>query len=350
MKLVQFDGKVSSWDEWSFSFKRHVKQMSGTAYTAMSQTEIQDQPVLEVDNTEEQQRLSADLYDLLCQMISGEALSVVRSVVDCEGFRAWQVLAKKYQPKTIATHVQLMCEIASAKKIVFMKDVEVAVNHWEEKVRKLASRWNEKLSDSMKMALFVNMMPSSIQYFIFTHITKDMTYGEMKERVLAMVTNKVATMSGPAPMDTSGVDTNPQEQGGDEQPDEDDHWGWGVQGLNNQCNRCGGEGHWARECPSKGKGKGKGNGNDQETKVQARASMPKDMGKDQEIKAQARDSQPKARARGRGSKEIISVVASLGTVRASADRQQLFGKKVQKERRCQWTQCGKWEQFGQKEP
>ena len=95
MKLVQFDGKVSSWDEWSFSFKRHVKQMSGTAYTAMSQTEIQDQPVLEVDNTEEQQRLSADLYDLLCQMTSGEALSVVRSVVDCEGFRAWQVLAKK---------------------------------------------------------------------------------------------------------------------------------------------------------------------------------------------------------------------------------------------------------------
>ncbi len=34
-------------------------------------------------------RLSAELYHVLCQAVSGEAMAVVRSVEDCKGFVAW---------------------------------------------------------------------------------------------------------------------------------------------------------------------------------------------------------------------------------------------------------------------
>ena len=44
-------------------------------------------------------KFSAELYDVLCQVVSGEAMTILRSVEDCRGFVAWQKLRHKLNPK-----------------------------------------------------------------------------------------------------------------------------------------------------------------------------------------------------------------------------------------------------------
>jgi hypothetical protein len=49
--------------------------------------------------------LSSELYDVLCTAWKGEALLVLKSVDEFEGFRAWQKLWSRYIPKTSGLEV-----------------------------------------------------------------------------------------------------------------------------------------------------------------------------------------------------------------------------------------------------
>ena len=61
-------------------------------------------------------KLSAELCDVLCQVVSGEAMTILRSVEDCRGFVAWQKLYQKFNPKTVARAIRLLAEACSPDK------------------------------------------------------------------------------------------------------------------------------------------------------------------------------------------------------------------------------------------
>ena len=58
---------------------------------------MQDLVSEEVDVPVEQEAWSGELYDVLCQFCTGEALGIVRATTDMQGFAAWQKLHRKYQ-------------------------------------------------------------------------------------------------------------------------------------------------------------------------------------------------------------------------------------------------------------
>ena len=96
MRLQEFDGAPEKWADWSFSFKRTVRSMDAEAYKLMTDVETVGRDVNEMEDLNgEQDQISGELYDILCQACTGEALSIIRSVDDCQGIQACQRLHNK---------------------------------------------------------------------------------------------------------------------------------------------------------------------------------------------------------------------------------------------------------------
>ena len=165
----------------------------------MHETEFSPDDIDErVDLTDEMEQRSAELYDILCQYCIGDALRFVRSVDDMRGIEAWQKLFKKYNPRTMARGLRLLMQTVNPLRANELSEVDGVVSKWEESTNMLSAQFGETLSDKMQMAIFTNMMPSVIQDYIYTHVDKKTSYEEMKDKVKAMVSNKLASNMAPA--------------------------------------------------------------------------------------------------------------------------------------------------------
>ena len=265
------------WDDWAFAFKRGVRSQNPEVFKGMQQAEVaQDEVNEDTDIPSEMEVRSAELYDLLCQFCVGEALGIVKATTDMHGFEAWQKLHRKYNPRTMARGVRLLGEVVSPPAIKELTEIETQVNRWEDRVKMLHSQFNEELSNNMRIAVFTNMMPGPVQDYIYSHVEKDVRYDELRDKIQAMVSNKIAVSGGPTPMDVGEIAGKGGE--GDRWQTGDD---WEVDAVwpTSQCHRCGGYGHFARDCATeKGFEKGKGKGGDK-GKGKGLQNTPKGVGK-----------------------------------------------------------------------
>ena len=119
-----FTGEQTKWDDWSFAFKRCVRSMSPETFKAMIEGETNVDAISEdVEFTAEMERRSAELYDVLCQYCTGEALMIIRSVDDVRGICAWQKLFRKYNPKTMARGLRVLVEAVNPPKAKGLHDI-----------------------------------------------------------------------------------------------------------------------------------------------------------------------------------------------------------------------------------
>jgi hypothetical protein len=253
LKLQEFNGEASKWSDWAFSFKRTIRSMSPEAYKVIEAVEkvigvLEEDKLAPEDIEVDVDKISGELYDILCQACTGDAMSLVRAVEDCQGFKAWHKLYLKYNPRTMARAIRLMGEVSSPKPIKELWDIDTELAKWEEKVKLLFKEFKEEVSEGMRIAIMTSMMPSSVQDFIYTNIDKDAKYDMIVERIRSVVGNKITMNTGPQPMDIGEVDNYEGFDGGEEEV--------GAVGMHVRCHKCEGWGHMARECPTKGKGKG----------------------------------------------------------------------------------------------
>ena len=254
MRIRDFDGAQNSWEQWIHSFKSAIQSCSPTVLTIMEEAEkmtsdATDDDIGEGDDSrteEEIGNMSGELYNILGQYCTGEALTIVRGVQSFEGFLVWQKVFKKFSPKTMARSIRLMSEVTGPKMIRELKDVDDGITNWESKVKRLESECGEKVSDTMQIAILTGMMPAIIQDYVYTNVDENTKYKSIVDRVRSGVGNKVAMLSGPTPMEIGQVE---EIWGWDEQEDWENSEVQAV-GANTQCYRCHGWGHLGRECPT----------------------------------------------------------------------------------------------------
>ena len=146
-------------------------------------------------------------------------------------------------------------EVLNPTKAKKVDEVVTVVTAWEGKVKDLERMEGKKqISDIIKMAALAEIVPEDVQQVIFQTVDEEgMSFGKMKEKILAWCSNKAAASSKLADIGHVEEDAECGYCGGEDYFD--------VNSLNMVCYKCGGQGHPERLCPSKGVGKGfKGDG------------------------------------------------------------------------------------------
>jgi hypothetical protein len=252
MRVDVFGGDSSRFDEWAFAFKRAIRSQNPNVFKAMTEYESTKEDIHETTELPKELELrSGELYDVLCQFCNLDALMVVRSVADCEGFAAWQKLYKKYNPRLMSRGLRLLTEAVQPPAAKDLAGVEQAVAKWEERVKVLKVQFKEDLSPFMKVAILTSMLPTVLQEYVYTNVSEEPNYDDLKAKILAMTSNKLASTK-PVPADVGHVAED--EWWDDTEVEEID-----VVSAEIQCYRCHGWGHTSKACPTpKGNGKGKG--------------------------------------------------------------------------------------------
>jgi hypothetical protein len=254
LRNQDFDGNQEKWGDWAFGLKRSIRSGSQDMFRMMELVEQgttePDEDQMNIDNVDMSiDRMSAELFDVLCQQCCGDAMSVVRSVDGCGGFVAWFKLHRKYNPRTMARAIRLMGEVTNPPPVRDLREVDAALAKWEQKVKTLRSEFGENPSNTMRIAIVTGMMPPAIQDFIYTNVDEKALCEAVIEKIRSITGNKVAMME-PTPMDVGEVWADGNDYGEEEDV--------GAVGAHVRCHKCEGWGHMSRECPTQSKGKGKG--------------------------------------------------------------------------------------------
>ena len=112
LKFQGFAGEARAYVDWSFHFKRTLKTVSEETYALLVKAEMEkgvlnEDALVEFDDDIDVNKYTSELYDLICQACSGEALTLLRSVEDMKGLTAWHKLRNKFNPKTMARAIRL---------------------------------------------------------------------------------------------------------------------------------------------------------------------------------------------------------------------------------------------------
>jgi len=198
----QFTGKVESWSDFAFRFKRATRSQSPEAHDMLLRAE-RDAAEYDLENKDDNDYplLSGQMYDILCQQVDGEGFLILKAMSSTgHGFEAWNKLYCKYNPTTFSRGLQLLTKVVNPGRLKNYGDVESGIALWQEKVELLQSQFKEELSDRMKSAILLNAMPTGLQDQVLQHMKADAGYVDIRDLIRRFAARKLES-SGPTPMD-----------------------------------------------------------------------------------------------------------------------------------------------------
>ena len=153
--MPQFGGGTGGpFEDWAFAFKRSLRAIDAKAYELLTKVETEggyDLVEFEVHFSElDVKKYSAEIFDIICQAVSGEPLQIIRIVEDTEGLEAWWKLTSKYSPKSTARAVRLVGQVKNPPKVTNLSKAESELDKWEELVKTLRRDFKETFSDTVK--------------------------------------------------------------------------------------------------------------------------------------------------------------------------------------------------------
>ena len=302
--LSVFGGNPKEYEEWSVKFRSVIRAGDARVGQLMSAIEKEcseerllmnkyDQLEPEFDRADEMLIIqsSAEMYNLLLNVTTGEANAVVRRSLGA-GWLAWKRLTSSLNPRTLASGIRAISSVLTPPKVTHATKADQTLDEWEDKIAKLSTEYGQELTSKVKVAVLYAMMPKDMQEKILDACavnwddTSEADAGQLYMKIKTQLRNLAKArreIAGPRPMEvdrvsawewseptsawaggwgdpTEDAENAEEDQGGNEAYIQYIGKGGGKKGgkgFQGSCWVCGEFGHSQWDC-AKGKGKGKG--------------------------------------------------------------------------------------------
>jgi hypothetical protein len=298
-KPPNFTGLETDWAEWKFRMEAILSLLGldDLAEAAVREGVDADARLM----TDADELRSKILYNLLVQLCSGKALSLVRTVRRADGLGSWAKLVREYEPSVAARHCAMLSSLL-CPSLEDSKPFTEQLLEWERKITEYELVTKAAFPDAYKCAVISRWAPKRVREFLRVN-TSDLTasYAELK-RALRDLQVRSQTFDA--------VGQGSQDQHSEYVPmivDALKGLGRRTATKTDECRNCGKKGHFARDCRSQPKGKAKGKSKGADRKGGGKAGQgqwpqwPRDQG--QWPRDQGQQKQPEnqgAQGRGKG--------------------------------------------------
>ncbi|CAK9013570.1 Retrovirus-related Pol polyprotein from transposon TNT 1-94 [Durusdinium trenchii] len=132
--------------------------------------------------------LNSTLYAVLITFTVGEARNIVRQARRPNGYEAWKLLQRRFNPVTIGRQRAGLTTIANPPANVPLAQLAGEIVSWETKITEFEARPHaEKISEAIKMAAVVSMCPNRLREHLQLNAQRYTTYMELREEIFTYI-------------------------------------------------------------------------------------------------------------------------------------------------------------------
>ena len=140
-----------------------------------------------------------EMYYVLAEYANSEALTIVKSVSEMDGVRAWARLHVDYSRRTLGTMFRVQRECMYPKPVKVVGPVRLAIMQWEEKCGVMMSELGEgvKIPDLWRTSALLEICPKDVKEQTLLRLDEvGENYENLKVKVISHTSNKAEQARG----------------------------------------------------------------------------------------------------------------------------------------------------------
>ena len=127
---------------------------------------------------------SAQLYAILCSLLKGKALSIVRQIDSKRGYEALRLLLMQYQPPSKVRSLGILSALTTIKSFDHKQPILPQLLELERAFEEYQRASGEPVQESLKSALLLRSITASMRSHIAASLDEDAGYSTLRECVL----------------------------------------------------------------------------------------------------------------------------------------------------------------------